>query len=165
MKTRHKRLVLIGVGLAGLSLAVALVVNAFRENLVFFLSPTEVAQGAPQTQGKFRVGGLVEAGSVKRDGLKVSFVVTDMKERLTIQYEGILPDLFREGQGIVAQGRLVAPTQFVASEVLAKHDENYMPPEVAKSLQANGQIYGPNHIPAKPAAHLVPDKSAVPSKP
>ena len=161
MKTRHKRLVLIVIGLAGLSLAVALVVNAFRENLVFYLSPTEVAQGAPQTKGKFRVGGLVEAGSVKRDGLKVSFVVTDMKQRLTINYEGILPDLFREGQGIVAQGRLVAPTQFVASEVLAKHDENYMPPEVAKSLQS----YAPAESPPKPAAHLAPDKSAAALKP
>jgi len=161
MKTRHKRLVLIAVGLGGLSLAVALVVNAFRENLVFYLSPTEVAQGAPQTQGKFRVGGLVEAGSVKRDGLKVSFIVTDMKERLTINYEGILPDLFREGQGIVAQGRLVGPSQFVASEVLAKHDENYMPPEVAKSLKT----YAPQEAPPKPAAHLAPEKPAPAYKP
>lgn len=135
MKTRHKRLALIVLALGVLGIASALVLNAFRNNLVFYFTPTQVAAGEAPVNGAFRVGGLVEAGSVKKDGLKVRFVVTDLSKQLTIDYEGILPDLFREGQGIVAQGKLIDGKHFVANQVLAKHDEKYMPPEVAASLK------------------------------
>ena len=136
MKPRHKRLALIATGVVGLSVAALFVANAFRSNLVFFYSPTEVFSGKAPADRQFRIGGMVEQGSVKRspDGLKVEFVVTDLNQRLVVQYQGLLPDLFREGQGIVAQGRLQERT-FIAREVLAKHDENYMPPEAAKALQ------------------------------
>lgn len=167
MKARHKRLALIVAGLAGLGGVAALVLNAFNDNMVFFFSPTQVfAKEAPEGRN-FRLGGLVEKGTIKRedDGLTVHFVVTDNHKNINVTYTGILPDLFKEGQGVVAQGRVGPDGVFHAEEVLAKHDENYMPPEVAKSLQANGQVYGPQHAPAKPAAHLAPDKSAVPSKP
>ena len=135
MKPRHKRLALIVTGVVGLSVAALFVANAFRSNLVFFYSPTEVFTGKAPADRAFRIGGMVEKGSVKKspDGLKVEFVVTDLNQRLTVQYQGLLPDLFREGQGIVAQGRLQERV-FVAREVLAKHDENYMPPEAAKAL-------------------------------
>lgn len=135
MKTRHKRLALIVVGLAGLGVAAALVLNAFRSNLVFYYTPTQVYAGEAPTGRVFRVGGLVEKGSVKREGSKVSFVVTDLNKTLRINYDGILPDLFREGQGVVAQGRLGDAQSFRADQVLAKHDEKYMPPEVADSLK------------------------------
>lgn len=135
MKTRHKRLVIIVGALAALGVAASLVLNAFRNNLVFYYTPTQVAAGEAPHSGAFRVGGLIEKGSVHKDGLKVNFVVTDLNKKLTIHYEGILPDLFREGQGMVAQGRLQGPGLFVANQVLAKHDENYMPPEVAASLK------------------------------
>jgi cytochrome c-type biogenesis protein CcmE len=137
MKARHKKLILIVGGVSILTVAGLLVLNAFRNNLVFFFSPTEVVEGKAPTGGTFRVGGLVEKGSVKKstDGLKVDFTVTDLRTRMAIHYEGILPDLFKEGQGVVAPGRLGADQRFVADQVLAKHDENYMPPEVAKSLK------------------------------
>lgn len=152
MKTRHKKLALIVLALSGLGIASALVLNAFRNNLVFYFTPSQVAAGEAPTNGAFRVGGLVEAGSVKKDGLKVSFVVTDLSKKLTIDYQGILPDLFREGQGIVAQGKLVDGQHFVANQVLAKHDEKYMPPEVAASLKKNTPASGPQpyQLPAKP---------------
>jgi len=136
MKPRHKRLALIATGVIGLSVAALFVANAFRSNLVFFYSPTEVYTGKAPADRMFRIGGMVEKGSVKRspDGLKVEFVVTDFNQRLTVRYQGLLPDLFREGQGVVAQGRLQERV-FLAREVLAKHDENYMPPEAAKALQ------------------------------
>ena len=136
MKPRHKRLALIATGVVGLSVAALFVANAFRSNLVFFYSPTEVYSGKAPVDRTFRIGGMVENGSVKRspDGLKVEFVVTDLNQRLVVQYQGLLPDLFREGQGVVAQGRL-QDRNFVSLEVLAKHDENYMPPEAAKALQ------------------------------
>ena len=136
MKPRHKRLALIATGVVGLSVAALFVANAFRSNLVFFYSPTEVYTGKAPADRMFRIGGMVEEGSVKRspDGLKVEFVVTDFNQRLTVKYQGLLPDLFREGQGVVAQGRLEERV-FLAREVLAKHDENYMPPEAAKALQ------------------------------
>jgi cytochrome c-type biogenesis protein CcmE len=136
MKPRHKRLALIATGVVGLSVAALFVANAFRSNLVFFYSPTEVYTGKAPADRMFRIGGMVEEGSVKRspDGLKVEFVVTDFNQRLTVKYQGLLPDLFREGQGVVAQGRLQERV-FLAREVLAKHDENYMPPEAAKALQ------------------------------
>jgi len=144
MKPRHKRLAIIAVGVVGLTVAALFVLNAFRSNLVFFYSPTEVLSGAAPKDRTFRIGGLVEKGSVQRsaDGLKVDFVVTDMNKRLPIHYEGALPDLFREGQGIVAQGRLSDKGQFIAKEVLAKHDENYMPPEVAKALHGGSFVPG-----------------------
>ncbi len=133
---RQKRFVLIGLGLVALGLATALVLNAFRSNLVFFFSPTEVANGEAPQDRSFRIGGLVENGSLTResDGLTVRFVVTDTVQRVPVVYKGILPDLFKEGRGAVAQGRLAADGTFQATEVLAKHDENYMPPEAAEAL-------------------------------
>lgn len=136
MKSRHKRLAFIVAGLAGLGGAAALVLNAFNDNMVFFFSPTQVfAKESPEGRN-FRLGGLVEKGSLKRedDGLTVHFVVTDTHKDITVTYKGILPDLFREGQGVVAQGRLNPDGVFYAEEVLAKHDENYMPPEVKDAL-------------------------------
>lgn len=137
MKPRHKRMAIIFGALAGIGVAVALVLNAFQGNLVFFFSPSQVAAAeAPQGRA-FRLGGLVEAGSLRRedDGLTVHFYVTDNVERIPVTYTGILPDLFREGQGVVAQGKLDGNGHFTASEVLAKHDETYMPPEVAEALE------------------------------
>lgn len=135
---RKKRLYLIGIMVVGIAVAVGLALKAFDENLMFFFSPSEVAAGEAPKNHAFRVGGLVTEGSVQRqpDGLTVHFDLTDNAETITVQYAGILPDLFREGQGIVAMGKLGENGRFVASEVLAKHDENYMPPEVADSLKA-----------------------------
>lgn len=136
MKTRHKRIALIVGGLAILGLVVALVLNAFQSNLVFFFSPTQVVAGEAPKGKAFRVGGLVKAGSIVRepDGVTLRFVMTDTEKDMTVVYKGILPDLFREGKGAVAQGKLGDDGVFVASEVLAKHDENYMPPEAAQAL-------------------------------
>ena len=136
MKPRHKRFAIIGGGLAALALAAALVLNAFQSNLVFFFTPTQVAAGEAPQGRTFRIGGLVKEGSVKRqgDGLTVQFVVTDTARDMQVAYTGILPDLFREGKGVVAQGKLGGEGLFVASEVLAKHDENYMPPEAQHAL-------------------------------
>jgi cytochrome c-type biogenesis protein CcmE len=136
MKPRQKRFMLIGLGLVALAVAAALVLNAFQSNLVFFYTPTQAANGEVHQGRSFRIGGMVEAGSLKRegDGLTVHFVVTDMAKRVPVTYKGILPDLFKEGKGAVAQSQLVAGGTFVASEVLAKHDENYMPPEAADAL-------------------------------
>ena len=136
MKTRHKRIALILGGLVVLGLVVALVLNAFQSNLVFFFSPTQVAAGeAPKGQA-FRVGGMVKMGSIQReqDGVTMRFVITDTEQDMTVAYKGILPDLFKEGKGAVAEGKLVADGVFVASTVLAKHDENYMPPEAAQAV-------------------------------
>ncbi|MES9831651.1 MAG: cytochrome c maturation protein CcmE [Candidatus Thiodiazotropha sp. LLP2] len=134
---RKKRLTLIGLMVAGIGVATWLALNAFDENLMFFFSPTEIAEGKAPVAHPFRVGGLVQNDSVKRkpDGLTTAFSVTDNAETVTVEYTGILPDLFREGQGIVAMGQLNQDGIFIASEVLAKHDENYMPPEVAESLK------------------------------
>ena len=136
MKTRHKRIALIIGGLAILGLVVALVLNAFQSNLVFFFSPTQVVAGEAPQGKSFRVGGLVKEGSIKRepDGVTLRFVMTDIEKEMTIAYKGILPDLFKEGKGAVAQGKLRDDGIFVASEVLAKHDENYMPPEAAQAV-------------------------------
>lgn len=136
MKTRHKRLAIIVVGVVGLTVAALFVLNAFRTNLVYFYSPTEVLEGKVPAGKTFRIGGMVEKGSVKKsaDGLKVDFLVTDLSKTVPIHYEGALPDLFREGQGVVAEGKLDSG-KFVASQVLAKHDENYMPPEAAKAIE------------------------------
>ncbi len=136
---RKKRLTLIGMMVAGIGVAAWLALNAFDENLMFFFSPSEVVAGEAPTGHPFRVGGLVTTGSVKRkpDGLTTAFTVTDNKATVTVEYTGILPDLFREGQGIVAMGKLNPEGTFIASEVLAKHDENYMPPEVAAALKTS----------------------------
>ena len=136
MKTRHKRIALIVGGLAILGLVVALVLNAFQSNLVFFFSPTQVVAGEAPKGKYFRVGGLVKAGSIVReaDGVTLRFVMTDIENDMIVAYKGILPDLFREGKGAVAQGKFGDDGVFVASEVLAKHDENYMPPEAAQAL-------------------------------
>ena len=138
MKPRHKKLAFIAAGVAGIAVIVALVMNAFRSNLVFFFTPSQVIAKEAPIGRAFRIGGLVEKGSLKRenDGLTVHFVVTDTKHDMNVTYKGILPDLFKEGKGVVAQGRLDSNGQFVADEVLAKHDENYMPPEVASELKA-----------------------------
>ena len=141
MKPRHRRIALIVAGVAGLALATTLVLQAFQQNLVFFFTPSQVAANeAPQGRA-FRVGGMVETGSVKRqpDGVTVHFVVTDTAKSIPVAYKGILPDLFREGKGVVTQGRLENGL-FVASEVLAKHDENYMPPEAADALKKGQAI-------------------------
>jgi cytochrome c-type biogenesis protein CcmE len=137
MKPRQKRMLLIGGGVAALALSATLVLSAFQKNMVFFFSPSQVVnKEAPQNRS-FRIGGLVEAGSVKRepDGLTTSFIVTDTANRIPVSYKGALPDLFKEGKGVVSQGKIGADGVFVASEVLAKHDENYMPPEAAHALE------------------------------
>ena len=137
MKPRHKRFVFIIAGVATLGIAAALILNAFQSNLVFFFSPSQVfAHEAPQGR-YFRLGGLVEQGSVKRqsDGLTVEFKVTDTARSIPVLFQGILPDLFREGKGVVTQGKLGPDGVFHATEVLAKHDENYMPPEAADALK------------------------------
>jgi cytochrome c-type biogenesis protein CcmE len=134
MKSRHQRVLGIGLGLLLVCGALFFVLNAFQSNLVFFFTPTQVAAGEAPKEGHFRVGGLVKAGSVQRDGMAVSFVVTDTQRDVPVRYVGLLPDLFKEGKGVVAQGRLDAGQMFVASEVLAKHDENYMPPEAQHAL-------------------------------
>ena len=137
MKPRSKRLIAIACGLAALSAATALVLNAFNSNLVFFFSPSQVsANEAPQGRS-FRIGGLVEEGSIKREsvGLITRFVVTDLANTVPVTYTGLLPDLFQEGKGVVAQGKLGADGIFRADQVLAKHDENYMAPEAAEALK------------------------------
>ena len=143
MTRRQRRGVLIGTCLAVLAVAVGLVLFAMRDSIVFFYSPSEVAamEIAPDT--RFRLGGLVETGSVVRgEGTTVRFVITDQAKTLPVTYTGVLPDLFREGQGVVAEGTLEPGGVFRADNVLAKHDENYMPPEVAKKLKALGQWRG-----------------------
>ena len=152
MKPRQKRLALALGGVAAVGAIVALVLNAFQSNLVFFYSPTQVAaQEAPKGR-TFRVGGLVQEGSVRREGTKVNFLITDTAQTVSVRYEGILPDLFKEGKGVVAQGQLQGGV-FVAREVLAKHDENYMPPEAAEAMkkaQGGNQAYGKTVQGAKP---------------
>ncbi|MFZ1908754.1 MAG: cytochrome c maturation protein CcmE [Burkholderiales bacterium] len=147
MKPRHRRLMFVALGLVLLGVTAALVLNAFRSNLVFFYSPTQVADKEAPVNKTFRLGGLVEQGSLKRlpDGLTVSFVVTDTGKSIPVRYKGILPDLFKEGKGVVAQGRLEADGTFQAREVLAKHDENYMPPEAADAIAKaqHGQLPEP----------------------
>ena len=136
MKLRHKRIAFIVAGLAALGIAAALVLTAFQSNLVFFFSPTQVAANEAPINRTFRIGGLVENGTIKRqnDGLTVHFTVTDTAKSIPVVYKGILPDLFKEGKGCVAQGRLGADGVFYADEVLAKHDENYMPPEAGDAI-------------------------------
>ncbi len=134
MKPRHKRIAIAVGVLAVVGIAAALVLNAFQSNLVFFFSPSQIASKEAPVGRTFRLGGLVVAGSVKRDGVLVNFQVTDTAQTVAVQFAGILPDLFKEGKGVVAQGQLKDGV-FVAKEVLAKHDENYMPPEAVEALK------------------------------
>ena len=137
MKPRHKRIAMVAGGIAALALATGLVLSAFQQNIVFFFTPSQVAANEAPQGRTFRIGGMVETGSVKRqaDGLNVRFMVTDTAKSIPVTYRGALPDLFREGKGVVAQGRIGADGVFQASEVLAKHDENYMPPEAAEAVK------------------------------
>ena len=144
MKRKHRRLVFLVSGMLALGVAAGLVLSAFEENLVFFYSPSDLVEKKLPEGRRFRLGGLVEEGSVKRlsDGLTIEFVVTDLVATVPVSYKGLLPDLFGEGQGVVAEGVLSASGVFVADGVLAKHDENYMPPEVAEALKRSGQWQG-----------------------
>jgi cytochrome c-type biogenesis protein CcmE len=158
MKRKHKRLAIVLLGLVALGGATALVLMAFSDNLVFFYSPSELA-AHPRAGQRIRIGGLVETSSLAHvDGNHVSFRVTDGKTDVAVTYEGILPDLFREGQGVVAEGRLGADGVFAASTVLAKHDERYMPPEVVDALKKSGhwQESGadPTALAGRPPAHI-----------
>ena len=139
MTRKQRRAILIGTCLGVLALAVGLVLMALRDSIVFFYTPSEVAEKHLDTGQRFRLGGLVENGSLKRgEGTTISFVVTDKRATLPVTYAGVLPDLFREGQGVVAEGALTSEGVFHADSVLAKHDEKYMPPEVAKKLKEQG---------------------------
>ena len=141
MKARYKRFMWIALGLCVIGVAMTLVLRAFNSNMVFFFTPTQVVEKQAPMDRTFRIGGLVTAGSVKRqpDGLTVTFEVTDTAKTIPVTYTGILPDLFKEGKGVVAQGKIGADGVFRAAEVLAKHDENYMPPEAAAALKAAGK--------------------------
>ena len=151
MRARQRRALIVLGALAALGIASALVLNAFRSNLVFFYSPTQIAEHEAPRERSFRIGGLVEEGSLKREdnSLTVSFVVTDLAQRVPVRYTGLLPDLFKEGKGVVAQGKLDNAGVFHAEQVLAKHDENYMPPEAADALEKarHGQMRAPGAQP------------------
>jgi cytochrome c-type biogenesis protein CcmE len=154
MTPRQNRMVFVAVVLAGVTLATALAISAIGENMLYFFSPSQIKAGEAPTGRSLRVGGLVVPGSVRRaDGsLTISFDLSDQSERVTVSYTGILPDLFREGQGIVAIGSLNEAGVFKADEVLAKHDENYMPPEVAEALkiaEQGGRIVSPHATPRR----------------
>jgi cytochrome c-type biogenesis protein CcmE len=135
VKPRHKRIAWIALGVAALGIATALVLSAFNKNLVFFFTPSQVAAKEAPVGRTFRIGGMVVPGSLKREGVEVRFVVTDTAKEMPVVYRGQLPDLFKEGKGVVAQGQLDASGVFQAREVLAKHDENYMPPEAKHAVE------------------------------
>ena len=139
MTPKRKRLWLLVGSLGVLCVAAALVLTALKDNIVFFYSPSQLAEKKPAPDRRLRIGGLVEQGSVKKEGTEVRFKVTDLKQSVSVVYRGILPDLFREGRGVIAEGSLDSNGVFTAREVLAKHDENYMPPEVAKALKESGR--------------------------
>ena len=144
MKPRHKRALMIVGALATLAIAAVLILNALNSNIALYVTPSEVAAGKAPKGQTFRIGGMVKDGSLKRDELVVHFIITDLVKEIPVSYKGILPDLFKEGKGAVVQGKLDPDGQFVASEVLAKHDENYMPPEAKHALeqaQKNGAKY------------------------
>ena len=158
MKPRQKRIALIVGGLAAIGIAAALLLNALNSNIALYITPSEVVAGQAPKEKAFRIGGMVKEGSVRRDQLTVHFVITDTAQEIPVSYTGILPDLFREGKGVVAQGRLDARGHFLASEVLAKHDENYMPPAAqhaveqaqrAQQADASSRIDGPATTPGK----------------
>lgn len=142
MKPRHKRAAIIAGGVATVSLAAFFMLNALESSIELFKTPTEVIEGKAPKDRTFRIGGMVQEGSVKRDNLTVSFVVTDTANNIRVTYTGILPDLFREGKGVVAQGKIGADNVFVATEVLAKHDENYMPPEAQHAVDQAKKAQG-----------------------
>lgn len=156
LKPRHKRLVLIVGAVAVIGIATSFVLSAFRENLVFFFSPSDVVAAKAPKERTFRIGGLVEVGSVQRDGVDVHFKVTDTAHAIPVKYTGILPDLFREGQGVVANGKLGTDGVFRASQVLARHDETYMPPEAAYAIEqahkAQKSVSGGDTYGGKPTA-------------
>ena len=135
MKPRHKRALMIVGALATLAIAAVLILNALNSNIALYVTPSEVAAGKAHKGQTFRIGGMVKDGSLKRDELVVHFIITDLVKEIPVSYKGILPDLFKEGKGAVVQGKLDPDGQFVASEVLAKHDENYMPPEAKHALE------------------------------
>lgn len=141
MKRKKRRLIFVGLGLATLGLAAALILLAFEENLVFFFSPTDLQSGQFGEDQRLRIGGLVEENSVVHDGLSIRFNITDLSNKVAVTFNGVLPDLFEEGQGVVAEGYMQGDT-FEALEILAKHDENYMPREVADALKESGQWQG-----------------------
>jgi cytochrome c-type biogenesis protein CcmE len=158
---RTKRFIWVAIGVAIIALAVTLVLRAFNANLVFFYTPTDVSQSKAPKDRTFRIGGLVTEGSVQRkaDGLTVAFMVTDTMQSIPVRYTGILPDLFKEGKGVVAQGKIGNDGVFTASEVLAKHDENYMPPEAAEALKRAGHpIEGKVFAGQKPVVTQTPEK-------
>ena len=160
MKARYKRFMWVVMGLVVIGFATTLVLRAFNSNLVFFFTPSEVAQKKAPQDRTFRLGGLVTAGSLKRnpDGLTVNFEVTDTAQGISVSYTGILPDLFKEGKGVVAQGKMSPDGTFRASEVLAKHDENYMPPEAAEALKKAGYpIDGQMFAGQKPVVTQTPE--------
>lgn len=157
MTRKQRRATMIGAGIATLALALGLVLFALRETITYFKSPSDVTANAPPAGQRFRLGGLVKDGSVKRgQGLDIEFTVTDTIANVPVLYRGVLPDLFREGQGVVAEGRLEADGRFRADSVLAKHDETYMPPEVAKALKDKGVKLGAGAVHPK-------DKGATPA--
>ena len=139
MKARHKRFAIIGGGLASLGIAAFFVLNALNSNIALFFTPTQVAAGEAPKERVFRVGGLVKPGTIQRNEMTIRFVVTDTAKDIPVAFTGILPDLFKEGKGVVAQGKMGVDGQFVASEVLAKHDENYMPPEAQHAVDQAGK--------------------------
>ncbi len=139
MTPKRKRLWLLLGSLAVLGVAATLVLTALNDNIVFFYSPTQLAEKKPGPAQRLRIGGLVQEGSIKKQGQDVRFTVTDLQKTVDVTYRGLLPDLFREGQGVIAEGTLGADGVFIAREVLAKHDEKYMPPEVAKALKESGR--------------------------
>ncbi len=144
MTPRQKRMVTVAAILVGVGIATAFALQAFQKNLLYYYSPSQVKSGEAPTSRSFRVGGLVENGSLKREpgSLEVRFTLTDFAQEVVVSYTGVLPDLFREGQGVIARGKLRDDGAFVAEEVLAKHDENYMPPEVKQSLKPHAQATG-----------------------
>ena len=142
MKPRTLRLAIILAGVGSVSVAAALMLNALNSNVAFFFTPTQVSAGEGPKARAFRVGGLVKQGSIRRDQMMVEFVITDTARDINVRYTGILPDLFKEGKGAVAQGSLDGDGRFIATEVLAKHDENYMPPEAAEALRKAGHPVG-----------------------
>ena len=159
MTRKRRRLVLIGGALGVLAVAVALMLNALRDSIVFFNSPSDVAEKHIAAGTRIRIGGLVKPGSVARgDNLKISFDVTDGDRDIAVAYQGVLPDLFREGQGVVAEGRLTPDGSFSAATLLAKHDEKYMPPEVAEALKKSGE-WRPDQQAAAPGAADAPPGS------
>ncbi len=149
MTPRRRRMVLVGLIVVGVGAAVAFALNAFQENLLYFYSTSDVVSGKAPVDRTIRIGGMVTQGSVQREpgSLEVRFVLTDYAKDVTVSYSGVLPDLFREGQGVVARGKLVGDNLFVAEEVLAKHDEKYMPPEVADSLKQQHAGQKPSDVP------------------